>query len=46
MIWGDWEARISRPLTLVVVDEAHNLAQQERGIRLELLNAVMPSSCF
>lgn len=45
MLRGGWEAKIGRPLTLVVVDEAHNLAQQERGIKLELLLATINREC-
>ncbi|HUJ08526.1 MAG TPA: DEAD/DEAH box helicase [Verrucomicrobiae bacterium] len=40
-----WEEKIGRPLTLVVVDEAHNLAQKERGIKLELLLATINREC-
>lgn len=45
MIRGGWEDKIGRPLTLVVVDEAHNLALGERGIRLELLLATVNRQC-
>ncbi len=45
MLRGGWEDRIGRPLTLVVVDEAHNLAQQGRGIKLELLLATINREC-
>jgi hypothetical protein len=45
MIRGDWEEKIGRPLTLVVVDEAHNLAAKERGIKLELLLATINREC-
>jgi len=45
MLRGGWEEKIGRPLTLVVVDEAHNLAQQERGIKLELLLATINREC-
>lgn len=45
MIRGGWESAIGRPLTLVVVDEAHNLAQKERGIKLELLLATINREC-
>ena len=41
LLRGGWEAKIDRPLTLVVVDEAHNLAQETRGLRLELLLATI-----
>ena len=36
-----WEQKIGRPLTLVVVDEAHGLASSERGLKLELLLATI-----
>jgi superfamily II DNA/RNA helicase len=45
LIRGGWEAEIGRPLTLVVVDEAHNIADGERGIRLELLLATVNREC-
>ncbi|HBP52981.1 MAG TPA: hypothetical protein DD643_00875, partial [Synechococcus sp. UBA8638] len=45
MLRGDWEAKIRRPLTLVVVDEAHNLAVAARGLKLELLLATMNREC-
>lgn len=34
-----------RPLALVVVDEAHNIEDQERGLRLELLLATIRNDC-
>lgn len=45
MIRGDWETKIGRPLTLVVVDEAHGLASQKRGLKLELLLATLNRQC-
>lgn len=45
LIRGGWEAKIGRPLTLVVVDEAHNIANGERGLRLELLLATINREC-
>ena len=45
MLRGDWERRIGRPLTLVVVDEAHGLASGSRGLRLELLLATINREC-
>jgi len=42
--------RVSRPLALVVMDEAHNIEDEERGMRIELLLATVkreyPSSNF
>lgn len=40
-----WEAKIGRPLTLVVVDEAHNIQSVRRGLKLELLLATINSEC-
>jgi hypothetical protein len=45
LIRGGWEEAIGRPLTLVVVDEAHNLRQEPRGLRLELLLATVNREC-
>lgn len=45
MLRGDWEQKIGRPLTLVVVDEAHGLASDARGLRLELLLATINREC-
>ena len=45
MLRGEWEAKIGRPLTLVVVDEAHNLAAASRGLKLELLLATINREC-
>jgi replicative superfamily II helicase len=45
LLRGGWEAKIGRPLTLVVVDEAHNLASGERGLKLELLLATINREC-
>ena len=45
MLRGDWETEIGRPLTLVVVDEAHGLASGPRGLRLELLLATINREC-
>ncbi len=41
MLRGGWEQKIGRPLTLVVVDEAHGLASKRRGLKLELLLATI-----
>lgn len=40
-----WEAKIGRPLTLVVVDEAHNIQSVQRGLKLELLLATINKEC-
>ena len=40
-----WEQKIGRPLTLVVVDEAHTIQDAERGLRLELLLATINREC-
>ena len=45
MLRGGWEARIGRPLTLVVVDEAHGIGVQTRGLKLELLLATINREC-
>ncbi len=45
MLRGGWEQKIGRPLTLVVVDEAHGLASAGRGLRLELLLATINREC-
>lgn len=39
------EAKIGRPLTLVVVDEAHNIQSVQRGLKLELLLATINNEC-
>lgn len=45
MLRQGWEAEIGRPLTLVVVDEAHNIQSASRGLKLELLLATINSEC-
>lgn len=45
MLRQGWEAEIGRPLTLVIVDEAHNLQSTHRGLKLELLLATINSEC-
>jgi superfamily II DNA/RNA helicase len=45
MLRQDWEKKIGRPLTLVVVDEAHNIQESERGLKLELLLATINNEC-
>ena len=42
---GGWADQIGRPLTLVVVDEAHGIGIGERGLRLELLLATINREC-
>jgi len=39
------EVEIGRPLTLVVVDEAHNIQSVGRGLKLELLLATINNEC-
>lgn len=36
---------ISRPLALIVMDEAHNIEDKERGLRIELLLATIKTDC-
>ncbi len=45
MLRQGWEEKIGRPLTLVVVDEAHNIQSIRRGLKLELLLATINSEC-
>jgi replicative superfamily II helicase len=45
MLRQGWEAEIGRPLTLVIVDEAHNIQSARRGLKLELLLATINSEC-
>ncbi len=45
MLRQGWEVKIGRPLTLVVVDEAHNIQNVRRGLKLELLLATINSEC-
>ena len=45
MLRQGWETEIRRPLTLVIVDEAHNLQNTDRGLKLELLLATINSEC-
>jgi len=45
MLRQGWEEKIGRPLTLVVVDEAHNIQNVRRGLKLELLLATINSEC-
>lgn len=41
LLRGGWVSDLGRPLCLVVVDEAHNLGAQARGLKLELLLATL-----
>ena len=45
MLRQGWEEKIGRPLTLVVVDEAHNIQDKGRGLRLEMLLATINREC-
>lgn len=45
MLRQGWEKKIGRPLSLVVVDEAHTIQEGERGLRLELLLATINREC-
>lgn len=45
MLRQGWENKIGRPLTLVVVDEAHNLQNIHRGLKLELLLSTINNEC-
>ena len=45
MLRQGWEQKIGRPLTLVVVDEAHNIQTKSRGLKLELLLATINKEC-
>ena len=45
MLRGGWENKIGRPFTLVVVDEAHGLSSETRGLKLELLLATINREC-
>lgn len=45
MLRQGWEEEIGRPLTLVIVDEAHNIQGARRGLKLELLLATINNEC-
>jgi replicative superfamily II helicase len=36
---------VERPLSLMVLDEAHNIADRQRGVRIELLLATVKQDC-
>lgn len=38
-------SRVSRPMALIVMDEAHNLESEGRGLRIELLLATIKRDC-
>lgn len=38
--------KVSRPLALVVMDEAHNIGDDSRGLRIELLLATIKRECI
>ncbi|MCY3849377.1 MAG: DEAD/DEAH box helicase [Acidimicrobiaceae bacterium] len=41
LLRGGWVSDLGRPLSLVIVDEAHNLGSGGRGLKLELLLATI-----
>jgi hypothetical protein len=45
MIRQGIENKINRPLALVVVDEAHNLESEKRGLNLEMLLSMIKKDC-
>jgi superfamily II DNA/RNA helicase len=45
MLRQNLEKKVGRPLTLVVVDEAHTIQDTTRGLRLELLLATINKEC-
>lgn len=45
VIRGDAEKKMGRPLVLVVLDEAHNISDKERGLKIELLLSTIRRDC-
>lgn len=45
IIRDDVEKKMNRPLALVVLDEAHNIGDKERGLKIELLLSTIRKEC-
>ncbi len=45
IIRDDVEKKMNRPLALVVLDEAHNIGDKERGLKIELLLSIIRREC-
>ena len=45
IIRDDVEKKMNRPLALVVLDEAHNIGDKERGLKIELLLSTIRREC-
>lgn len=45
IIRDDVEKKTGRPLALVVLDEAHNIGNKERGLKIELLLSTVKRDC-